>query len=100
MHRHAYGDTPTIQRSSQRTFLAIAPALMQRAMSLWLQDVAQAYTQSEADLQRTILAKLLGHLKDAYPEGTIMVVVKPLYGIAEAVLILASRGCVVPPECE
>jgi hypothetical protein len=31
-----------------------------------------------------IIAKLLEQIKDLYPEGTIMVVIRPLYGIAEA----------------
>ncbi|EDU42711.1 conserved hypothetical protein [Pyrenophora tritici-repentis Pt-1C-BFP] len=33
---------------------------------------------------RTIIADLPTQLRDAYPKGTIIVVVKPLYGIAEA----------------
>ncbi|CCU75476.1 hypothetical protein BGHDH14_bgh02505 [Blumeria hordei DH14] len=44
----------------------------------------QVYTQSDDPLQRTIIADLSVQLKDVYPQGTIMVVVKPLYGIAEA----------------
>jgi hypothetical protein len=53
-------------------------------MTLWLWDITQAYTQADDDLQRTIIADLPMQLRDAYPKGTIMVVVKPLYGIAEA----------------
>ena len=53
-------------------------------MSLWLRDITQAYTQSDDHLQRTIIADLPEQLKTAYPPSTVMVVVKPLYGIAEA----------------
>jgi hypothetical protein len=35
-------------------------------------------------LQRTILADLPKQIRHLYPQGSIMVVVKPLYGIAEA----------------
>jgi hypothetical protein len=73
-----------IQRSSQRILLAIAPTIILLEFILWLRDVIQAYTQSEDLLQRTILAELPKQLKNAYPEGTIMVIIKPLYGIAEA----------------
>jgi hypothetical protein len=53
-------------------------------MRLWLRDITQAYTQSDDPLQRTIIAELPAQLRDSYPDGTIMVVIKPLYGIAEA----------------
>jgi len=53
-------------------------------MTLWLRDITQAYTQLDDPLQRTIIAELPSQLKDSYPVGTVMVVVKPLYRIAEA----------------
>jgi hypothetical protein len=53
-------------------------------VTLWLRNITQAYTQSKALLQRTILADLPEQLQHIYPEGTIIMVVKPLYGIAEA----------------
>jgi len=53
-------------------------------MHLWLRDITQAYTQSETKLNRTILARLPKQLIHRYLEGIIMIVVKPLYGIAEA----------------
>lgn len=53
-------------------------------MLLWLRDITQAYKQSDDPLQRTIIADLPAQLRDSYPDGTAMVVVKPLYGIAEA----------------
>ncbi|KAF5503979.1 hypothetical protein CGCF413_v004518 [Colletotrichum fructicola] len=76
--------SPTIQRASQRLILAIAPALLAAGKSLWLRDITQAYVQSETRLNRTILAHLPIQIRHLHPEGTIMAVVKPLYGIAEA----------------
>jgi len=74
---------PTIQRASQRLIMALTPALMSRDASLWLRDITQAYVQSTTRLNRTILARLLIQLQHQYPPDTIMVVIKPLYGIAE-----------------
>jgi hypothetical protein len=76
--------SPIIQRFSQRVILAVAAALRKAGMQLWLRDITQAYTQSERPLQRTILAELPEQLRQLHPEGTIMVIIKPLYGIAEA----------------
>ncbi|KAK6218082.1 hypothetical protein QIS74_02513 [Colletotrichum tabaci] len=77
--------SPTIQRASQRLILALAPSLLLReGFRLWLRDITQAYTQSQSKLNRTILARLPSHIRNEYPAGTIMEVVKPLYGIAEA----------------
>ena len=76
--------SPTIQRASQRLIIALAPSLIAKGMMLWLRDITQAYTQSDDALQRTIIADLPVQLRELYPDGTIMVVIKPLYGIAEA----------------
>jgi len=76
--------SPTIQRASQRIIMAIAPSLVRKGMELWLRDITQAYTQSTTVLQRKILAHLPAQIAHLYPKGTIMVVIKPLYGIAEA----------------
>ena len=76
--------SPTIQRASQRIIMAIAPSLNQKGMDLWLRDIIQAYVQSATVLQRTILAHPPKQIEHLYPKGTIMVVIKPLYGIAEA----------------
>ncbi|KID81354.1 Ribonuclease H-like protein [Metarhizium guizhouense ARSEF 977] len=76
--------SPTIQRASQRLMIAIAPCLFQRGIILWIRDITQAYVQSQTPLQRTILARIPEQLRDRYPEGTIMTVIKPLYGIPEA----------------
>ena len=76
--------SPTIQRASQRIVISLAPSLLLMDMTLWLRDITQAYTQADDQLQRTIIADLPAQLRDTYPKGIIMVVVKPRYGIAEA----------------
>lgn len=76
--------SPTIQRCSQRLLLALAPTLIQQGMRVELRDITQAYPQAQTNLKRTILAHLPSELVSKYPEGTILQVIKPLYGIAEA----------------
>ena len=77
--------SPTIQRMSQRIILSLTPTLIEtHDMTLSLRDITQAYTHSETTLDRLVLAKLPVELKEKYPEGTIMRVIKPLYGIAES----------------
>ncbi|KAF1934571.1 hypothetical protein EJ02DRAFT_490997 [Clathrospora elynae] len=76
--------SPTIQRASQRLILALAPALLAEGMSMELRNITQAYPQAQTELFRTILAHLPKELITKYPEGTIICVIKPLYGIAEA----------------
>ncbi|KAI0999863.1 hypothetical protein K3495_g8333 [Podosphaera aphanis] len=76
--------SPTIQRVSQRLILSIAPTLLRQGYTLWLRDITQAYTQSATPLQRTVLAYLPTELRPYHPDGTIIQVIKPLYGIAEA----------------
>jgi hypothetical protein len=76
--------SPTIQRASQRLILAIIPTLRQEGMTAWLRDITQAYVQSNTSLNRKILARLPTQIRDQYPPDTVMRVIKPLYGIAEA----------------
>ncbi|KAK1907589.1 hypothetical protein P3342_005916 [Pyrenophora teres f. teres] len=76
--------SPTIQRCSQRLIMSLAPALMQSGMSVKLRDITQAYPQAQTALKRTILAHLPAELEHRYPRGTLLHVIKPLYGIAEA----------------
>ncbi|KID80982.1 Reverse transcriptase, RNA-dependent DNA polymerase [Metarhizium guizhouense ARSEF 977] len=71
-------------QSSQRLIVALVPSLASRGIFLWMRDITQAYVQSTTKLNRTILARPPDQIRDQFPEGTIMVVVKPLYGIAEA----------------
>jgi hypothetical protein len=76
--------SPTIQRCSQRLIMSLAPVLVQHGMSVELRDITQAYPQAQTTLKRTILAHLPTELVHRYPEGTLLHVIKPLYGIAEA----------------
>ena len=77
--------SPTLQRASQRLILAIAPALKKEfKLEVWTRDVKQAYTQSKTDLQRPILARIPEQIRHLHPENTILRIIKPLYGIAEA----------------
>ncbi|CAE7034277.1 hypothetical protein PTTW11_11401 [Pyrenophora teres f. teres] len=76
--------SPTIQRCSQRLIMSLAPALMQSGMSVKLRDITQAYPQAQTALKRIILAHLPAELEHRYPRGTLLHVIKPLYGIAEA----------------
>ncbi|CCU76925.1 integrase and RNaseH domain-containing protein [Blumeria hordei DH14] len=76
--------SPTIQQASQRLIIALTPTLQKQQMELWLRDISQAYTQSTTKLNRVVLAELPIEIKHLYPLDTIMVIIKPLYGIAEA----------------
>jgi hypothetical protein len=76
--------SPTIQRASQRLILAVMPTLLLQGMVAWLRDITQAYVQSTTGLNRTILAYLPAQIRHLYPQDTVMRVIKPLYGIAEA----------------
>ena len=49
-----------------------------------LRDIMQAYTQSKTELNHTVICHLSAKLKKRYPKGTILCVVKLLYGLAEA----------------
>ncbi|KAF7570471.1 hypothetical protein PtrM4_104730 [Pyrenophora tritici-repentis] len=76
--------SPTIQRCSQRLIMSLAPEMVQRGMNIELRDITQAYPQAQTTLKRTILAHLPTELVPRYPRGTLLHVIKPLYGIAEA----------------
>lgn len=76
--------SPTIQRASQRLIIALAPSFIQQGMIVWIRDISQAYPQAQTDLQRTIIARIPPQIRDKYPPGTVMTVIKPLYGIPEA----------------
>jgi hypothetical protein len=73
-----------IQRASQRLILALMPSLLKQGMVAWIRDITQAYVQSETWLNREIIAYLPIQIRHQYPKGTVMRVIKPLYGIAEA----------------
>jgi hypothetical protein len=75
--------SPTIQRVSQRIILALAPGLQQaKSVALYLRDISQAYVQSNTYLSRDIFIR--PPLELNLQLGTILRVVKPLYGVPEA----------------
>jgi hypothetical protein len=71
---------PTLQRVSQRIVLSIAAVL--NNVNLYLRDISQAYVQSTTRLNRTFFIRPPPEL--CLPEGSILQVVRPLYGIPEA----------------
>jgi hypothetical protein len=74
--------SPTIQRVSQRLILALTGILHNDNLSLYLQDITQAYTQSKTQLNRDLFVRPPTELK--LTGGSILRVVKPLYGVPEA----------------
>jgi hypothetical protein len=76
--------SPTIQRVSQRTILALAPSLVNQGMAVRLRDITQAYPQSTSKLNRLIYARPPKEIVAELPPGTVFWVVIPLYGIPEA----------------
>jgi hypothetical protein len=75
--------SPTIQRVSQRIILALAAILMKsKNLTLYSRDITQAYIQSLTTLNRDFFIRPPPEL-DLQP-GSILRVLKPLYGIPEA----------------
>ena len=58
--------------------------LRERGIKIMLRDITQAYIQSKIELNRGVICYLPVKLKKKYPEGTILLFVKLLYGLAEA----------------
>ena len=75
--------SPTIQRVSQRIILCIAASTTPNC-KLYLRDVSQAYVQSTTNLNRDIFATPPKEIAHTFPPGTVMRIMKPLYGIPEA----------------
>lgn len=76
---------PTVQRMSQRLILALGPTLVRDfACQGELRDITQAYTQAHDPLTRTVIAYLPLELRDRYPPDTVLLILKPLYGLAES----------------
>jgi hypothetical protein len=78
--------SPTIQRMSQRLILCIAAMLQGTSTKLYLRDISQAYVQSITKLNRDFYIKPpreLG-LELGIEKGSILKVIKPLYGVPEA----------------
>jgi hypothetical protein len=74
--------SPTIQRVSQRLILVLTAILYNDNLSLYLQDITQAYTQSKTQLNRDFFVRPPVELK--LTGGSILQVIKPLYGVPEA----------------
>ena len=83
--REILTQSPTIQRISQRLLLALcATFIWSLGMFVALRDITQAYPQSHTKIQRILLARLPKELRHKYPPGTLMRLVRPLYGAAES----------------
>lgn len=77
--------SPTIQRSSQRLLIGIAAyTATTLGAKLYLRDVTQAYVQSGTNLNRDFYIRPPPKIKDRFPTGCILKIVKPLYDIPEA----------------
>jgi hypothetical protein len=77
--------SPTIQRISQRVILSIA-AMTIDTTGLYLRDISQAYVQSTSLLNRDFYIKPPRELatKLNLEEGSVVKVLKPLYGVPES----------------
>jgi hypothetical protein len=69
---------------SQRLILALALFLLRQGCLIELRDITQIYPQSVTKLARDIYATLPKELQAKYPPDTIVKVIRPFYGIAEA----------------
>ena len=78
--------SPTIQRASQRLILCITAMLQTDDIRLYLRDISQAYVQSATKLNRDFYIRAPFELATALSvsKGTILKVVRPLYGIPES----------------
>ncbi|KAI0993411.1 hypothetical protein K3495_g14773 [Podosphaera aphanis] len=77
--------SPTVQRSSQRLIISLAPGLiLYKNFSLVLRDIKQAYVQASTTLTRRILAKPSKEIAHLFIPGAILLMQKPLYGIPES----------------
>ena len=72
--------SPTIQRMSQRLILALSAINPQ--LGLYLRDITQAYVQSSTSLNRQFYIR--PPIEFGLQNGTVMKVIKPLYGVPEA----------------
>jgi transposase InsO family protein len=77
--------SPTIQRVSQRIILCIG-AMRPGKIRLYLRDISQAYVQSNTLLIRGFYVRATGELARllGVEEGTILQIMRPLYGIPES----------------
>lgn len=79
-----FTNAPTVQRSSQRLLLCMAPRLCEKFQEfrVYQRDVTQAYTQSETPVTRLIFAKPPKEM--GLPQNKLLKIVYPLYGLTEA----------------
>ena len=73
----------TIQQYSQCLLFSVAPTLWKKRMKIMLWDITKAYIQSKTELNCTVICYLSAKLKKRYSEGTILLVIKPLYSLAK-----------------
>lgn len=71
---------PTVQCASQRLLLALCA--IDPELRIFTCDISQAYTQSATNINHHIYVRPPAALK--YPTGTLLYILKPLYGITEA----------------
>jgi hypothetical protein len=69
---------------SQRLILALALSFLRQGCLIKLCNITQAYPQSVTKLAKNIYATLPKKLQAKYPSDTIVRVIRPFYGIAEA----------------
>ena len=75
--------SPTIQRMSQRLILALTAILHKKmSLDLFIRNISQAYLQSTTQLNRNFFVKPPKEL--GLKSGSILKIVKPLYGVPEA----------------
>lgn len=73
---------PTISISSQRIQIALAATIP--GVKMFTHDITQPYIQSRSTLERNVFIKAQTEMD--LPTGSVLRVVKPLYGIVEACL--------------
>lgn len=71
---------PTVQRFSQRVLMSIAAAFPE--LRPFTRDITQAYVQAHTRLERLVFITAPSEM--GLPEGYVLKVVKPLYGIPES----------------
>ncbi|KAI0994114.1 hypothetical protein K3495_g14069 [Podosphaera aphanis] len=75
--------SPTIQRMSQRLTLALTATLHKKmSLNLFIRDISQTYVQSTTQLNRNFFVNPPKEL--GLKSGSILKIVKPLYGVPEA----------------
>lgn len=82
---HVLTQAPTLQRCSERLLLSIAASTKSTHDSkIYLRDITQAYVQSDTNLNRDFYVRPPEELAKRIPQGKLLKVKKPLYGVPEA----------------